>query len=85
MNNIRYETSGAFRNKKREYLKQKINEFLSSYFLSQNLKIKIYKTIHLPVVLYGCETSSFTLREGHRLRASENRVLRRYFNLKGRG
>jgi hypothetical protein len=42
-----------------------------------SLKVKIYKTIILPVVLYGCETWSLTLREEHRLRAFENRVLRR--------
>jgi hypothetical protein len=41
------------------------------------VKIKIYKTIILPVVLYGCETWSLTLREEHRLRVFENRVLRR--------
>jgi hypothetical protein len=43
------------------------------------LKIRIYKTIILPVVLYGCETWSLTLREEHRLRVFENRVLRRIF------
>ena len=47
--------------------------------LSQNLKIKIYRTIILPVVLYGCETWSLTLREEHRLRVFENRVLRSIF------
>jgi hypothetical protein len=45
--------------------------------LSKNLKIKIYKTIILPVVLYGCEAWSLTLREERRLRVFENRVLRR--------
>jgi hypothetical protein len=40
------------------------------------LKIKIYKTIILPVVLYGCETWSLTLREECRLRVFENRLLR---------
>ena len=45
----------------------------------QNLKIKIYRTIILPVVLYGCETWSLTLREERRLRVFENRVLRRIF------
>jgi hypothetical protein len=50
---------------------------LSSHLLSKNLKIRIYKTIILPVVLYGCETWSLTLREEHRLRVFENRVLRR--------
>jgi hypothetical protein len=43
------------------------------------LKVKIYKTIILPVVLYGCETWSLTLTEEHRLRVFENRVLRRIF------
>jgi hypothetical protein len=40
--------------------------------LSKNLKIRIYKTVILPVVLYGCETWSLTLREVHRLRVFEN-------------
>ena len=52
---------------------------LSSNLLSKNLKIKIYRTIILPVVLYGCETWSLTLREERRLRVFENRVLRRVF------
>jgi hypothetical protein len=42
-----------------------------------SLKIKIYRTIILPVVLYGCETWLLTRREERRLRVSENRVLRR--------
>jgi hypothetical protein len=46
------------------------------------VKIKIYKTIILPVVLYGCETLSLTLREEHRLRVFENRVLMRIFGPK---
>jgi hypothetical protein len=46
------------------------------------VKIKIYKIIILPVVLYGCETWSFTLREEHRLRVFENRVRRRIFKPK---
>jgi hypothetical protein len=50
---------------------------LSSHLLSRNLKVKIYKTITLPVVSYGCDTWSLTLREEHRLRVFENRVLRR--------
>ena len=45
-----------------------VRTLLSSRFLSKNLKIKIYKTIVLPVVLYGCETWSLTLREESRLR-----------------
>jgi hypothetical protein len=48
----------------------------------KNLKIKIYKTVILPVVLYGCETWSLTLRKEHRLRVFENRVLRRIFGPK---
>jgi hypothetical protein len=47
-----------------------------------NEKIKIYKVIILPVVLYGCETSFITLRAEHRLRAFENRVLRGMFGPK---
>jgi hypothetical protein len=47
--------------------------------MSRNVKVKIYKTIILPVVLYGCETWSLTLREEHKLRVFENRVLRRIF------
>jgi hypothetical protein len=47
-----------------------------------NVKVKIYKTIILPVVLYGSETWSLTLREEHRLRVFENRVLRRIFGRK---
>jgi len=55
---------------------------LSSRLLSKNLKIKIYRTIILPVVLYGCETWSLTLREERRLRVCENRVLRKVFGPK---
>jgi hypothetical protein len=50
--------------------------------LLKNLKIRIYKTIILPVILYGCETWSLTLREEHRLGVFGNRVLRRIFGLK---
>ena len=60
-------------------------ESLSSSLLSKNLKIKIYRTIILPVVLYGCETWSLTLKEEGRLRMSENRVLRRIFGPKRDG
>ena len=55
---------------------------LSSSVLSKNLKIKIYRTIILPFVLYGCETWSLTLREERRLRVFENGVLRRIFGPK---
>ena len=54
-------------------------ESLSSSLLSKNLKIKIYRTIILPFVLYGCETWSLTLREERRLRMFGNRVPRRIF------
>jgi hypothetical protein len=54
-----------------------VQSLLSSRLLCRNLKVKIYKTIILPVILYGCETWSLTLREEHRLRVFENRVLRR--------
>jgi hypothetical protein len=47
-----------------------------------NVKIKIYETIILPVVLYGCETWSLALREEHRLKVFENRMLRRIFEQK---
>jgi hypothetical protein len=56
-----------------------VQNLLSSRLISKNLKIKIYKTVILPVVLDGCETWSLTLREEHRLRVYENRVLRRIF------
>jgi len=55
---------------------------LSSSLLSKNYKIKIYRIIILPVVLYGCETWSLTLREECRLRVFEMRVLRRIFGPK---
>ena len=60
-------------------------DLLSSSLLSKNLEIKIYRTILLPVVLYGSETWSLTLREEHRLRVFENRVLRRIFGPKRDG
>jgi hypothetical protein len=60
----------------------RVQSLLSSRLLSRNVKVKIYKTIILPVVLYECETWSLTLREEHRLRVFENRVLRRIFGPK---
>jgi len=59
-----------------------VQNLLSSRLLSKNLKIKIYKSIILPVVWYGCKTWSLTLREERRLRVFENRVLRKVFGLK---
>jgi len=56
-----------------------VQDLLSSRFLSKNLKIKIYRAIILPVVLYGCETWSLTLREERKLMVFEIMVLRRIF------
>jgi hypothetical protein len=58
---------------------------MSSRLLSKNVKVRIYKTIILRVVLYGCETWSLTVREEHKLRMFENRVLRRIFGPKKDG
>jgi hypothetical protein len=55
---------------------------LLSPLLSKNIKIRIYKTTVLPVVLYGCETWSLTLREEYRRRVFENRVQRTIFGPK---
>ncbi|KAJ4451145.1 hypothetical protein ANN_02587 [Periplaneta americana] len=57
-------------------------KLLSSSLLSKNLKVRIYKTVILPVVLYGCETWTLTLREEQRLRVFENKVLRKIFGPK---
>ena len=59
-----------------------MQNLLSSSLLSKKLEIKIYRTIISPLVLYGCETSSLTLREERRLMVFENRVLRRVFGPK---
>jgi hypothetical protein len=58
-------------------------EYFSSSLQSKNLKTKVYKTVTLPVVLYGCETWSLAFREVCRLRVFENRALRRIFGPKG--
>jgi hypothetical protein len=55
---------------------------VSSRLLSINLKITIYKIVILPVDFYDCQTWPLTLREAHRLRVFENRVLRRIFGSK---
>jgi len=57
-------------------------ESFVSWLLSKITKIKIHRNIVLPLVLYGCETWSFTLREERRLRVFEDRVLRRIFGPK---
>ncbi|KAJ4452256.1 hypothetical protein ANN_03774 [Periplaneta americana] len=79
-------------NNTRKEIKRKINmenacynsvtKLLLSSMLSKNLKVGIYKTIILPVVLYGCETWTLTLREEQRLRMFENKVLRKIFGAK---
>ncbi|KAJ4427353.1 hypothetical protein ANN_24973 [Periplaneta americana] len=76
-------------NNTREEIKRRINlgnacyysveKLLSSSLLSKNVKVRIYKTVILPVVLYGCETWTLTLREEQRLRMFENKVLRKIF------
>jgi hypothetical protein len=75
----------------KEEIKRKLNsgnacyhsvQDLLPFCLSKNIKIRIYKTIILPVVLYDCETWSLTLREEHRLRVFESRVLRIISGLK---
>jgi hypothetical protein len=55
---------------------------VSSPLLSENVKIRTYKTIYFPVALYGCETWSLSLRKKHRLRVFENRMLQRIFGPK---
>ena len=60
-----------------------VQNLLSPRLLSKTLKIKICRTIILPVVLYGCETWSLILREERKLRVFENMVLRRIFGLGG--
>jgi len=54
-----------------------VQNLMSCSLLSKNIKIKIYRTINLPLVFYGCEIWSLTLREERRLRVFENKVLRR--------
>jgi hypothetical protein len=53
-----------------------VQNLLSSRLLSNIVKVRIYKTLILPVVLYGCETWSLTIRREHKLRVFENRMLR---------
>jgi hypothetical protein len=62
-----------------------VQNLLSSWLLLKNVKVRIYKTIILPMVLYGCETWSLILREEHILRVFENKVLRRIFGPKRDG
>jgi hypothetical protein len=59
-----------------------MQNLLSSRLLYKNTKIRVYRTVLLPIVLYGWETWSLTLREEQRLGVFENRVLRRIFGPK---
>jgi hypothetical protein len=59
-----------------------MQNLLSSSLLSENIKIKIYTTIILPVVLYGCENLSLILKGERRLKVFENSVLKRMFGPK---
>jgi hypothetical protein len=88
-------TTATNQNMIQEELKRRLNSgnacyhsvqnLLSSCLLSKTVKVRIYKIITLPVILYGCETWSLTVREEHKLRLFENRVLRRIFGLKRDG
>jgi hypothetical protein len=62
-----------------------VQNLLSSCLPTKNVKVRIYKTIILLVIIYGCETWSLALREEHKLRVFENRVLRRIFGPKRDG
>jgi hypothetical protein len=62
-----------------------VQNLLSSWLLSKIVKIKLYKIITLPVVLYGCETWSLTIREEHRLKVFESGVLKRVFGTRRDG
>ena len=62
-----------------------LQNLLSSSLLPTYLKIKLYRTLIMSLVLYGCETWSLTLKEERRLRVFENRVLRRIFGPKSDG
>jgi hypothetical protein len=79
-NDIRDEIKGRLNSGNACYYS--VQNLLSSRLISKNLKVKIRKTVTLPVALYGCETWSLTFRKEHRLRVSENRVLRRIFGPK---
>jgi len=59
-----------------------VHNILSSSLVTKNIKVEVYRTIILPIVLYGCETWSITLREECSLRVFENWVLRKIFGPK---
>ena len=79
-NSIREEIKSRLRSGNACY--HSVQNLLSFRLLCKNLKINISRTIILPVVLYGCETWSLTLREERKLRVFENMVLRRIFGPK---
>jgi hypothetical protein len=79
-NSIQEEIKNSLKSRNACY--HSVQNILSSSFLSKNIKINKYGNIILPVVLYGCETWSLTLREERRLRVFEKRVLRRMFGPK---
>jgi len=74
-NSIQEEITSRFKSGNAGYFS--VQNVLSSSLLSRNINIKIYRSIIFPVVLYGCEIWSLTLREELTLRVFENRVLRR--------
>ena len=76
-NSIREEIKSRLRSGNACY--HSVQNLLSSRLLSSKLKIKVYRTIILPVVLCGCEAWSLTLREERKLRMFDNMVLRRIF------
>jgi hypothetical protein len=80
LNNIRDEITNRLNSGNACYYS--IQNLLSSHLISKNLMIKMYESVILPVVLYGCQTWSLTLREEQGLRVFENRVLRRIFGPK---
>jgi len=69
-NSIHKEIKGRWMSRMACY--HSVQNFMSSSLLSKNIKIKIYRTIILPAILYGCETWSLTLREERRLRVFGN-------------
>ena len=79
-NSIQYEIKSRVQSGNACY--HSVQNRLSSSLLSKIIKFKIYRSLILPVVLYGCETWSLTFREERRLRVFEIRVLRRIFGPK---
>ena len=79
-NSIQEETQGRLKSRNACY--HSVQNFLSSNLPTKNLKIKIYRTVIVSVVLYGCETWSLILRKKRRLTVFENRVLKRIFGPK---